>query len=43
MLMKTVMPKKFQLNVIPGFSDIFNFRMEERYTIFGGSDFCLHR
>ena len=39
MLMKAVMPKKFQLNVIPD----FYFRMEERYTISEGQTFCLHR
>ena len=37
MLMKAVMPKKFQLNVIP------DFRTEERYTISEGQTFCLHR
>lgn len=42
MLMKAVMPKKFQLNVIPDFRT-FYFRMEERYTISEGQTFCLHR
>ena len=40
MLMKAVMPKKFQLNVIPDFR---TFLFPDGYTISEGQTFCLHR